>query len=62
MRSFLVGVVAALAVAGVLQSGPAAAADDKESATELAKKTQNPVADLVSVPFRFQVQFLLPKF
>jgi len=33
----------------------AAAADD--SATELAKKTQNPVADLISVPFQGNFNF-----
>lgn len=33
----------------------AAAADD--SATELAKKTQNPVADLISVPFQSNFNF-----
>jgi hypothetical protein len=36
--------------------GPANAADD-ESATELAKKTQNPVADLISVPFQNNFNF-----
>jgi hypothetical protein len=51
VRSRLLGLVASLAVLGTLQA-PALAADEEESATELAKKTQNPVADLISVPFR----------
>ena len=34
---------------------PALAADD--DATELAKKTQNPVADLISVPFQNNFNF-----
>ena len=33
------------------------AADDEESVTELAKKTQNPVADLISVPFQNNFNF-----
>jgi hypothetical protein len=34
----------------------------QESAEELAKKTQNPVADLISVPFQnnFNVQPVIP--
>jgi hypothetical protein len=48
----LVVLVSALAVTGALQAGVALAADEEESATELAKKTQNPVADLISVPFQ----------
>src|SRR5262245_20510050 len=32
---------------------PAAAAGAEHDATELSKKTQNPVADLVSLPFQF---------
>lgn len=35
--------------------GPAMAADDSES--DLAKKTQNPVADLISVPFQSNFYF-----
>ena len=50
--SMLVVLVSALAVTGALQAGLALAADEEESATELAKKTQNPVADLISVPFQ----------
>jgi len=36
---------------------PAGAAEEEESATELAKKTQNPVADLISVPFQNNFNF-----
>jgi hypothetical protein len=50
--SILVVLVSALAVTGALQARLALAADEEESATELAKKTQNPVADLISVPFQ----------
>ena len=50
--SILVVLVSALAVTGALQASLALAADEEESATELAKKTQNPVADLISVPFQ----------
>jgi len=55
MRSMLVSLVAALMVA--LHAGLAVAADEGESATELAKKTQNPVADLISVPFQNNFNF-----
>ncbi len=50
--SILVVLVSALAVSGALETNLALAADEEESATELAKKTQNPVADLISVPFQ----------
>ena len=50
--SMLLVLLSALAATGVLQAGLALAADEEESATELAKKTQNPVADLISVPFQ----------
>jgi hypothetical protein len=40
--------LAALLLAAVL---PTAAADGDESESDLAKKTQNPVADLISLPF-----------
>jgi hypothetical protein len=43
-------IIAALVLAGILQICAAGAAD--ESDTELAKKTQNPVADRISVPFQ----------
>jgi hypothetical protein len=39
----------------VLMTVPLWAAED--SATELAKKTQNPVADLISVPFQNNFNF-----
>jgi hypothetical protein len=45
----------ALLLAGGVQGRPARAADD--DATELAKKTQNPVADLISVPFQSNFNF-----
>ena len=55
--SILIGLLAVLAVAGLPPLGPALAADEEESATELAKKTQNPVADLISVPFQNNFNF-----
>ncbi len=39
----------------LVSAGPAAAADDSE--TDLAKQTQNPVADLISVPFQSNFYF-----
>ena len=57
MCATLAGLIAVLAVAGLLPLGLAAAADEEESATELAKKTQNPVADLISVPFQNDFNF-----
>jgi len=47
----------ALVVSALLVAGPVLAADEEESATELAKKTQNPVADLISVPFQNNFNF-----
>ena len=55
--AILIGLLAVLAVVGLLPLGPALAADEEESATELAKKTQNPVADLVTVPFQNNFNF-----
>ena len=55
--SILIGLLAVLLVAGLLPLGPAWAADEEESATELAKMTQNPVADLISVPFQNNFYF-----
>ena len=55
--SILIGLLAVLLVAGLLLVGRALAADEEESATELAKKTQNPVADLISVPFQNNFNF-----
>ena len=48
-----------LMLATVMLGGaaPAGAAEEDESATELAKKTQNPVADLISVPFQSNFDF-----
>jgi hypothetical protein len=45
----LAGLIAALVLAGMLHAREADAVEDN---TELAKKTQNPVADLISVPFQ----------
>lgn len=47
-----------LLLALLMLGGPAlAGAAEEESATELAKKTQNPVADLISVPFQSNFDF-----
>ena len=48
-------IMAALVLAGIVQICAAGAADD--SNTELAKKTQNPVADLISVPLQNNFNF-----
>jgi hypothetical protein len=53
-RAVLAGFIAALMLAGMLHAGEAGAAEDD---TELAKKTQNPVADLISVPFQNNFNF-----
>jgi len=49
----------AVSLAGLLlmSSGIAVEASAQESATELAKKTQNPVADLISIPFQNNMNF-----
>jgi hypothetical protein len=47
--------MAVLVLPGILQVCAAGAADDSD--TELAKKTQNPVADLISVPFQNNFNF-----
>jgi len=52
----LVALVAALMVSGMVSARHVCAAEE-ESATELAKKTQNPVADLISVPFQNNFNF-----
>jgi len=52
----LVALVAALMLSGMVSARHARAADD-ESATELAKKTQNPIADLISVPLQSNFNF-----
>lgn len=49
----LVALLAAVLVAGLSRAVEAA----KESETDLAKKTQNPVADLISVPFQNDFNF-----
>jgi hypothetical protein len=55
---------AILALAALLSAGPAQAqreappaAVDGQSATELAKQAQNPIADLISVPFQNNFNF-----
>ena len=47
--SGIVAMVAALALASPVRAG--------DSDTDLAKKTQNPVADLISVPFQHNFNF-----
>jgi hypothetical protein len=47
--------VLVLCLITVLTTAPLWAAE--ESATDLAKKTQNPVADLISVPFQNNLNF-----
>src|SRR5215472_7465888 len=51
--------IAALLLAGPLSAEEAAApaSGNEESNTDLAKKTQNPVADLISVPFQNNFNF-----
>ena len=53
----VVWLVTALLLAGALRAEAAAASGDEQSDTELAKKTQNPVADLISVPFQNNFYF-----
>jgi hypothetical protein len=53
----VVSLVTALFLAGALRAEAAPASGDEESATDLAKKTQNPVADLISVPFQNNFNF-----
>ena len=53
-RAVLAGLTAVLVVAGMLHARKAGASEDD---TELAKKTQNPVADLISVPFQNNFNF-----
>src|SRR6185369_11429858 len=49
------GVLAAILT--ILSVASIASASEEESATELAKKTQNPVSDLISVPFESNFNF-----
>ena len=56
LRIAVVGLTAALAF-GMTLTVRAAHGAAEESATELAKKTQNPVADLISVPFQSNFNF-----
>ncbi len=48
--------IAAVTLLALLLAAPLWAAEE-ETATELAKKTQNPVADLISVPFQNNFNF-----
>lgn len=54
-RAPLLALAAAFALALLLDPRDAWAADDSE--TDLARKTQNPVADLISVPFQSNFNF-----
>ena len=56
-KGLLLALVGALLVASPLRAEDAAAPPHEESETELAKKTQNPVADLISVPFQNNFNF-----
>jgi hypothetical protein len=53
----LAGLIAALLLVSTAQAQPAATSTSQENETELAKKTQNPVADLISVPFQNNFSF-----
>jgi hypothetical protein len=55
IASTLAALLAALVLSAMVPTREAEAADDE--ATELAKKTQNPVADLISVPFQNNFNF-----
>ena len=55
MRAPLLALTAALALSLMHHTQAVRAADESE--TELAKKTQNPVADLISVPFQSNFYF-----
>jgi len=55
-RAALIILIAALLLGGTPWTREALAAEE-ESETELAKKTQNPVADLISVPFQSNFNF-----
>lgn len=46
-----------LAAAALLMSNSPAAAQEDEDATALAKKVQNPIADMVSIPFQSNTNF-----
>ncbi len=57
LRQRLLAPALAVLMAATMMAGslPAVAAEDEQ--TELAKKTQNPVADLISVPFQNDFYF-----
>ena len=54
MTAVLLALAAVLVLSPMLHAQEAPAADDE---TALAKKTQNPVADLISVPFQNNFNF-----
>jgi hypothetical protein len=56
-RGLLLALAGTLLVAAPLRAEDTAAPHHEESETELAKKTQNPVADLISVPFQNNFNF-----
>jgi hypothetical protein len=53
-RAAPAGLIGVLVLGGMLHRREASAAEDD---TELAKKTRNPVADLISVPFQSNFNF-----
>jgi len=55
--ALLVVPIVAVLFAGPLRAEEAAEPSAGESETELAKKTQNPVADLISIPFQSNFNF-----
>jgi hypothetical protein len=50
-------IIGALVVISVLQSGPAVAQESGGGNQELARAAQNPVGDLISLPFQNNMQF-----
>jgi hypothetical protein len=56
-RVGLIALVAAVSLASAPRAEEAAKSPAEENETELAKKTQNPVADLISVPFQNNFNF-----
>jgi hypothetical protein len=46
-----------LALVAAMMSGPVLAQEPPDADSELAKKTQNPVADLISLPFQNNINF-----
>ncbi|MHC4647213.1 MAG: neuromedin U [Planctomycetota bacterium] len=46
-----------LALLGVMMTGPVLAQEGADADSELAKKTQNPISDLISLPFQNNTNF-----